>query len=534
MTFPTYQAAGTAVDATTGTISPAWPAHQADDLGLLLVESNGWPINLSTPAGFRELPWSPQKAGTHMQTSGTGLSVFWKRATGAAEAAPVIDVVGHQTRAMIITFRGVASIGRPWDAGAGDDLGAADTVITWPAVTTSDDDCLIVNILSNSGFVTGSGYANANLANLTERIDSNSGTGQGSGFIVVTGQKGTPGSVGNTTGTLSGSGTQARITLALTALNTPADTSPYKGHLGTVVERETAGDITPAWPTHAANDIGLLVVESGGWPIATPSGWTELVASPVNDGVNGGTTGTQLSVFWKRAASGAEAAPTVTFVSDHIRAVIATIKGCTTAGNPIDHSAGSAAGADATAVSFPATTTDTKDCIVLGILGSSREIASKDEIDTWANSSLEGFSEWLDDWSVIGSGGGIAIGVGYKPSPGSISAGSADLDVASRQARITVALKGLSGFILDAETGTFTLTGQDADLVRSKRLIAETGVFALTGQVATLIIDNRRVLVAETGIFTTQGQDVEFRKSITGWEKEGEVDNTWTKEPPPT
>ena len=52
MAAPAFQAAGTAVGAT-GAVSPAWPAHQIDDIALLFVESTGGqPATLSTPAGF--------------------------------------------------------------------------------------------------------------------------------------------------------------------------------------------------------------------------------------------------------------------------------------------------------------------------------------------------------------------------------------------------------------------------------------------------------------------------------------------------
>ena len=37
---PTFQAAGTA-DLGTGAVSPAWPAHEINDVALLFVESTG-------------------------------------------------------------------------------------------------------------------------------------------------------------------------------------------------------------------------------------------------------------------------------------------------------------------------------------------------------------------------------------------------------------------------------------------------------------------------------------------------------------
>ena len=58
-------------------------------------------------------------------------------------------------------------------------------------------------------------------------------------------------------------------------------------------------------------------------------------------------------------------------------------------------------------------------------------------------------------------------------------------------------------YTLTCATGSFTLTGQSANLVVSRKLTAATGSFALTGQSANLQVS--RKLVADTGAFSLTG-----------------------------
>lgn len=61
---------------------------------------------------------------------------------------------------------------------------------------------------------------------------------------------------------------------------------------------------------------------------------------------------------------------------------------------------------------------------------------------------------------------------------------------------------------LAADVGLFAFTGQDAGLPVERRLAADAGLFALAGQDAALRM--ARQLLAEAGIFSLSGQDVEF------------------------
>ena len=87
--------------------------------------------------------------------------------------------------------------------------------------------------------------------------------------------------------------------------------------------------------------------------------------------------------------------------------------------------------------------------------------------------------------------------------------------------QIVVNLGAATGptYTLTAATGSFTLTGQSANLVVSRKLTATTGSFALTGQSANLVVS--RKLTTETGTFTLTGQSTNLkvsRKLVAGTE----------------
>lgn len=99
--------------------------------------------------------------------------------------------------------------------------------------------------------------------------------------------------------------------------------------------------VTPVNPTHATNDI--LVCRGTGnvsQTLSISAGWTAFASSgdtnPLNAVVNPN------GWWWKRAASGAEAAPTVTSTvaanatTNLIAAQVYAIKGCITSGTPYD------------------------------------------------------------------------------------------------------------------------------------------------------------------------------------------------------
>src|SRR3990167_3004812 len=93
------------------------------------------------------------------------------------------------------------------------------------------------------------------------------------------------------------------------------------------------GDLTVSWPTHLTGDIGFLVVNSD-VGFDTPSGWAHILGSP-NTNTNAPACVT--AIFWKRAASDAEANVVAHGVADNYAiARISTVRGVIASGDPWD------------------------------------------------------------------------------------------------------------------------------------------------------------------------------------------------------
>lgn len=219
MPLPTYVASGT-FTAAAGAIIPPFPAEtQADDIALLVCESENEAISLSVPEGFVEVTNSPQFAGTAATNPANRIAVFWKRLVGGDMAPTMADSGNHNT-AQIHVFRGVKTSGNPWNITAGgNDGGVNDTSGVIPGATTTVADCLIVLVCGSSfnGTSTAqfSAYTNADLANILERTDNTNTAGLGGGHGMATGEKAAAGTYGNTTVTLANTSFKGALSIAL-------------------------------------------------------------------------------------------------------------------------------------------------------------------------------------------------------------------------------------------------------------------------------------------------------------------------------
>jgi hypothetical protein len=211
--MPTYVGSGT-MTAVQADCTPGTPAgFVANDILLFVVEDeNGTAgLVLQTANGFAEVTNSPQGAGTANTNPAQNLAVFWKRAVGS-DSMPVADFnVGTTNRltCQIHVFRGVKTSGNPWDVTAGgNDGGANDTSAVIPGATTTASNTLVVLIQGSSfngaSSTTECGAAtNADLTNITERTDETNTNGLGGGHCLITGEKASAGTYGDTTLTLA-------------------------------------------------------------------------------------------------------------------------------------------------------------------------------------------------------------------------------------------------------------------------------------------------------------------------------------------
>lgn len=432
----TWQAAGTAVSGTTAAgigANPAWPAHQANDIALLFVESTGGqPVTLSIPNGFALVPNSPQATGAG--TAGTRLTVFWARATSSAMLAPRIASPSDHFYARIITFRGVINTGNPWDVTGGGVKAAASTSVSLTGVTTTVANTLVVQAVArdnDNAAAAFSAQANASLVGITERLDAGTTNGNGGGLGVWAGVKAVAGATGNTTANVTSS-INAFITIALKPQQVPRFQAAGAAIGGTAT-------ISPAWPAHAVGDIALLFVESsGGEPVtlSTPAGFVAVANSPQATGA--GVAGTRISVFWARATSTTMAAPTVADPGNHVYGRIITYRGVINAGNPWNVTGGGFKTPASTSVTVSGVTTTVANTLIVQAVARDNDSAAA-AFSAQANVNLTGITERADAGTTSGNGGGFAVWDGALFTAG--SSGNTTTNVTSSiNAFLTIAL----------------------------------------------------------------------------------------------
>src|SRR3970282_1380362 len=90
--MPTYKGSGTftaAADACTAPMPTGGAAPAANDILLLVVETENQATSLTTANGFVQVTNSPQFAGTAATNPANRISVWWKRAVGGGgDASP--------------------------------------------------------------------------------------------------------------------------------------------------------------------------------------------------------------------------------------------------------------------------------------------------------------------------------------------------------------------------------------------------------------------------------------------------------------
>lgn len=213
---PTFQAAGTQGSGTAG-FSVSWPAHQTNDVAVLVIESSGADSSLTPPSGWSAVPGSP--VTDVATTAGSRLTVWWKRATSASEAAVAIPDGGDHQVARIFTFRGCVPYGNPWDVVTTGTKTTASTTATVPSITTSLFGTRVVMIVgrpNDDASVTHFGVpTNANLTSIVECGEAGTTDGNGGGFVVATGIRQLRGAIGTSTLTKTASTTDTYMVLAL-------------------------------------------------------------------------------------------------------------------------------------------------------------------------------------------------------------------------------------------------------------------------------------------------------------------------------
>jgi hypothetical protein len=202
------------------------------------------------------------------------------------------------------------------------------------------------------------------------------------------------------------------------------------------------GTITPAFPTSytaVANDVALTFLECESTDTVTPpTGWTQLATQSITAT---GTT-TKLTVLWRRIVGG-DTAPTIADAGDHLIGRMMIVRGCVASGNPWNNQFGTTEQAADTTVSIPGLVTSADDCLIVAVFGTGQDIASTAGATGWANPTLDGIVERMDDWTTSGTGGGFAVATGVSARAGGIAPTTCTLSLtANFKTLIVIALAG--------------------------------------------------------------------------------------------
>lgn len=316
MAAPTYQATGTLVHGTTGGISPAWPTHAAGDIAFLIVESPGpQNVTLTTPAGFKPLTYGLGTA----QSGGTRLTVWWCRATSSSMSSPTVTPAADHSDAAIVTVRGAIADGDPVEVFGYTNKSSASTSVTWPAVTTRTNDCLILNIGSRDNDAAGaalSASANASLSGVAEGLDDGTTDGNGGGLFTVSGTLATAGSSGSTTATV----TSSQNSLLTLGIRSQAPTGIYARQRSFSNIYTTGATVVLPANTLAGSLIIVDVSQYNADPVVTDFSDSQgNTYSAVHAAINDGDVNHLFMLYAKNTIGGSY---TLTFTGDSVGATV--------------------------------------------------------------------------------------------------------------------------------------------------------------------------------------------------------------------
>lgn len=205
--FPRYVGNGSrAGTGGTGAINVPYPlgARQNDFL-LLLVSCGGESTVTTVPSGWTEIGSDVDLA----TTAGVKLRVFWRfhdtaypnyNGTGAAQTVNVADHGDHAFGVML-AWRGV-NLTTPIDGTVVTSNTTAGTTMTFPSITTTAANCLVLGVAANPADTTSSTHGTITAAGLTstaERFDGGTTQGHGSALYCMQGNRAAAGAVGTFT-----------------------------------------------------------------------------------------------------------------------------------------------------------------------------------------------------------------------------------------------------------------------------------------------------------------------------------------------
>lgn len=233
------------------------------------------------------------------------------------------------------------------------------------------------------------------------------------------------------------SANQSTVAAADGFTTTSTASYPTIAGVGTPASPAATNTVTLTLPTHQTDDILCVLISNraNDEPTTLPSGWAV--------GAERNTTSTDhrdCRLYWKRAASNAEANPT--FVKDasnwnHIVATPFVVRGCKNTGTPFEVIGTVGPTVDA-APSCPGGTVTNNNSLIFAAVSAAID-SSSPQVTDWANSSLIDVAELFEGNTSTGTGSASAAATGKLATAGTINATTAVLPAAYSWSALTVA-----------------------------------------------------------------------------------------------
>lgn len=297
-------------------------------------------------------------------------------------------------------------------------------------------------------------------------------------------------------------------------------------------QTSSTASVSAPWPTHVADDICIMVVETANQPpvLTTPAGFQHI--GGIGIGAAGGlssSTGTRMDLYWCRATSSSMPSPTVSDDGgDHVGVIMFTARGCTTVGEPYDTSMGPVFDTKTTAsttTTWPTTSTTKANSVPVFLAVNPRDAGTATSwIEPLNNTPVYGnmISYYFAHGWTAGNGGQF-LGLFPPPlaTPGSVGVTTAKLNTSLPD--ITAVLVLIEVPNLLEVSGSDAGSGADAASVKSDVPATDTSAAAEpTPTIAVrpietgAVTESARVIVAPTDLTsTTETAGVRYSATVS-------------------
>lgn len=267
--------------------------------------------------------------------------------------------------------------------------------------------------------------------------------------------------------------------------------SPYV-NAGSVSSAASVTSRAPGLPaSRVTGNILVAVCSSGNNATHT---WSGTGWSKIGSNINSGASFTS-SIGWC-VINGSEGSPTISWTgAAGAVAIVWQLSGVAITQSFPSHNTNSGSTSTHSATGFTGSTT--------GSLAIYIDSAN-------ANTGLATPSGWTEHSDTGSATFAARVTLGSKKIN---TSASGNISVTGANAAWTMRIFELLPHVLTAGTGTYTLTGNAANLLASRKITATQQSYTLTGNAATLTKSSNLNIAADTGLFALTGQDATLKAS---------------------